>query len=593
MKKIFSLLFVFFLSLSSTKAYFADVSDMDPWFTSVIFLQNLGYLQGYPSSSEAGLFMPEKNINRAEFLKLTFSVYGVDTKVELQNCFTDVHNEWFAKYVCGAKNLKIINGYANGSFKPESTITHAEALKIIESVAGFEKDLSTLSAVKSAFADVTENDWFKNYYIVGQKRNLLVFNGEYVFPNALLTRGYAAEYVFRALMIKLTKYPIYNETKALEFIQKNTGMDLSNPITTTNSNTLTSYDEIKSLITGSHPKGDTITDEAFTISSLKGLAAAAGDPYTDYFPKVEADTFMSSLEGELQGIGVEIESTKFGLLIMNVFPGTPAEKNGIVPGDVIVTVEGEGLSTLTPTQMVNNIRGKPGTIVHIEIQPRDTETRKQLTIVREQINVPSVIGKDLNEDPKIGYVRLVQFNSKTADELLKVLQNFDAQGKKGIILDLRGNGGGLLDSSIFALSMFLPPDTKVGTAEVKGNVLDSFLTTNVGYTSKLPLVLLIDGYTASASEIMAAALSEIAHVPLVGETSFGKGAVQQLFTLSDGSELKMTIAYLYTPNHNNVGTTLEDRKGLKPDIEIDDDKTTAADEQVGKALEKLRTLITQ
>ena len=591
MKKILTWLVVTFLSLSTANAYFADVSELEPWFTSVIFLQNLGYLQGYPSSSEAGLFMPEKNINRAEFLKLTLAVYGVDSKDDLKNCFTDVKDQWFAEYVCKAKNLKVITGYANGSFKPESTITHAEALKIIETMAGFDKDISKLSSIKSAYADITSNDWFKDYYIVGQKRNLLVFNGEYVFPNALLTRGYAAEYVFRALMIKLTKTPIYDAPKSLEFIKKNTGMDLSNPIPTSTSPT--SYEEIKSLITGSHPKGDTITDEAFTTASLKGLAAAAGDPYTDYFPKVEADQFMSNLEGELQGIGIEIEATKFGLLIMNVFPGAPAEKNGLVPGDIIINVEGEGLSTLTPTQMVNRIKGTPGTVVNIEIQPRDTDTRKKISITREQINVPSAYGKDLPEDNTIGYVRLVQFNSKTADELLKVLQNFDTQGKKGIILDLRGNGGGLLDSSIFVLSMFMPPDTKVGTAEVKGSILESFLTKNVGYTSKLPLVLLIDGYTASASEIMAAALSEINHVPLIGKTSFGKGAVQQLFTLSDGSELKMTIAYLYTPNHNNVGTTLEDRKGLKPDVDVDDDKTTPADEQVGKALQKLKTMITQ
>lgn len=317
-----------------------------------------------------------------------------------------------------------------------------------------------------------------------------------------------------------------------------------------------------------------------------GLVAATGDPYTQYFNPQQASDFKDQLAGEFSGIGAELGSDDSGsVIIVSPIAGYPAAKTGLKPKDIIAAVDGQSTSGMSIDAVVGKIRGPAGskvvlTIVRGNGQPFD------VSIAREKIIVPSV---SWHVDGAIGYMKIGQFSTDTASLAAQAAQEFKAKGVKGLVLDLRGNPGGYLASAVEVSSLWLDPGKTV-VSERRGNTIISTEQASGKHPFKgLPTVVLIDGGSASASEITAGALRDNGAATLVGQKSFGKGSVQQVENLPDGSEVKITTARWYTPAGKNI-----DKQGITADVSIgitDTQAKAGQDPQLDKAKQILLSKI--
>ncbi|HEY2421391.1 MAG TPA: S41 family peptidase, partial [Neobacillus sp.] len=294
--------------------------------------------------------------------------------------------------------------------------------------------------------------------------------------------------------------------------------------------------------------------------AIKGMVESLDDPYSDYMSNDEAKSFHSSISSSFEGIGAEIQEKDGHIQIVSPIKGSPAEKAGLKPNDLIISVDGKSLQGMTSTQAVTLIRGKKGTKVELSIQRPGTDTPVAVSLVRDTIPIETVYGEMV--DNEIAKVQVTSFSTNTANELVTTLNDLQKKGMKGLVLDLRQNPGGLLDEAISISSMFVPKGKIVVKEQDRKGKITEVPSKNTG-NPDLPLVVLIDKGSASASEILSAAVKESAGVPLVGEKSFGKGTVQTASDFSDGSNLKYTIAKWLTPNGNWIH-----KKGIKPDYEV-------------------------
>jgi carboxyl-terminal processing protease len=294
--------------------------------------------------------------------------------------------------------------------------------------------------------------------------------------------------------------------------------------------------------------------------AIDGMVSALGDPYSDYMSNEEAKSFHSSISSSFEGIGAEIQEKDGHILIVSPIKGSPAEKAGLKPNDIILAVNSKSLQGMNSTQAVTLIRGKKGTKVELTIQRPGTGAPVKVPIIRDTIPIETVYGEMVGDG--IAKVQVTSFSSNTSKELVTTLNGLQKKGMKGLVLDLRQNPGGLLDQAISISSMFVPKGKIVVKEQDRNGKIKEFPSQNSG-NPNLPLVVLIDKGSASASEILSAAVSESAGVPLVGEKSFGKGTVQTASDFSDGSNLKYTIAKWLTPNGNWIH-----KKGIKPDFAV-------------------------
>jgi carboxyl-terminal processing protease len=295
------------------------------------------------------------------------------------------------------------------------------------------------------------------------------------------------------------------------------------------------------------------------IDGLKhGLAEATGDPYTVYFTPKEAESFQSDLNNTFSGIGAELgKSDQGSIQVIAPIAGTPADKAGIRAKDVIATINGKTTVGMSIEDAVKAIRGKAGTQVALQIVRGGTEPLS-LTITRETIQVPSVTTKTL--DNKVGYIQISSFANDTADLMDKAADSFKNAGVKKIILDLRNNPGGQVDAAIAVASQWLPQGALIMQEKRGSEVLQSYQSTGTNKLKGMKTVVLINEGSASASEIVAAALHDNKQAYLLGNKSYGKGVVQRLINFNDGSELKVTVASWYRPNGKNIN-----HQGIKPD----------------------------
>lgn len=313
-----------------------------------------------------------------------------------------------------------------------------------------------------------------------------------------------------------------------------------------------------------------------------GLVEAAGDPYTVYFNDKEAAEFSGDLEGNFQGIGAELGKRNDALVVINTLDDSPAKKAGLLANDVIVKVNSEATDNWSIDKAVSKIRGAKGTTVKLTIL-RGEEGLKELSITRDEITNPSVKSEVLTGN--IGLIRISRFGeSDTTTLTRKVAEDFKAQGVKGVILDLRGNGGGYLAASRDVSSLWLE-DKVVVTERSGGKVTETLRSDTNAPLKGMPTIVLVDGGSASASEIVAGALSDNKVARLVGEKTFGKGSVQSVEEILSGGQLKVTIAKWYTPNGKNLSKT-----GLVPDVTVKltpEDINAGRDPQKDKAIELL------
>ncbi|MDQ6599321.1 S41 family peptidase [Bacillus salipaludis] len=294
--------------------------------------------------------------------------------------------------------------------------------------------------------------------------------------------------------------------------------------------------------------------------AINGMVESLDDPYSDYMSDEEAKSFHNTISSSFEGIGAEIQEKDGHILIVSPIKGSPAEKAGLKPNDIITSVNGKSLQGMTSTQAVTLIRGKKGTKIELTIHRPGTEAPVKVPIVRDEIPIETVYGEMVGKG--IAKVQITSFSSNTAKELVTTLNDLQKKGMKGLVLDLRQNPGGLLDQAISISSMFVPKGKVVVKEQDRSGKIKEFGSQNEGNPT-LPLVVLIDKGSASASEILSAAVKESAGVPLVGEKSFGKGTVQTAQDFSDGSNLKYTIAKWLTPNGNWIH-----KKGIMPDYPV-------------------------
>ncbi len=293
------------------------------------------------------------------------------------------------------------------------------------------------------------------------------------------------------------------------------------------------------------------------LDGLKqGLATAAGDPYTVYMNSKAATDFSNQLSGTFSGIGAELGKRDNNIVVISPLDGFPAQKAGLKPKDIIESVDGKSTTNLGVDQVVTQIRGPAGSKVTLKVVRNNKEL--SFTITRATISIPSVKSKILPGN--IGYLQISRFGEDTADLSTAAANKFKAAHVHGIILDLRGDPGGLLDSAVKVSSLWLPSDKTVLTERRGGQVIRTYQSDGTDTLQGIPTVVLIDGGSASASEITAGALRDNKVATLMGEKSFGKGSVQQVEDLNDGSVLKVTIARWYTPGGKNI-----DKEGITPD----------------------------
>ncbi len=332
-----------------------------------------------------------------------------------------------------------------------------------------------------------------------------------------------------------------------------------------------------------------LKDQKATYAAIQKMLKSLDDPFTRFLDPEQYHSLQVNTSGELTGVGLQIalEPQTGTLQVVTPIEGSPADQAGIRPRDRILKIEGISTENLTLDEAAARMRGSIGSLVTLLIE-RDKEEKFEVKIVRDRIALNPVVA-DLRLSPQgtpIGYLRLTQFNANASMELAHAISNLEKKGAAAYILDLRNNPGGLLQSGIEIARLWLNSGTVVYTVNRQG-IQGSFESFGLALTDD-PLVILVNQGTASASEILAGALQDNGRAKLIGETTFGKGLIQSLFELSDGSGLAVTIAKYETPQHRDIN-----KLGIKPDTVITQEPikreqiATAADLQYQAALELL------
>nr|WP_249305805.1 S41 family peptidase [Lederbergia citrea] len=303
-----------------------------------------------------------------------------------------------------------------------------------------------------------------------------------------------------------------------------------------------------------------IDNEILINGAIEGMVKSLDDPYSDYMSKEDNEKFQESISSSFEGIGAEIQEQKGNIVVVSPIKGSPAEKAGIMPNDKIITVDDKSIQGMSVSEAVLLIRGKKGTKVSLSIHRPGKKEEIKVTLIRDEIPINTVYSEMLKNG--VAKISITSFSSHTDKDLASALDEMKDKGMKSLILDLRRNPGGLLDQAISISNLFVPNGNKLFQVAYRDGSIEEFVAKD-GKKITVPTAVLIDGGSASAAEILAAAVSESANVPLIGEKSFGKGTVQTTEEFSDGSNIKYTMAKWLTPS----GTWIH-KKGIKPDIKV-------------------------
>ncbi len=343
---------------------------------------------------------------------------------------------------------------------------------------------------------------------------------------------------------------------------------------------------VMELIRKNYVDADKVAYTNLTYGALRGMLNSL-DPHSQFMEPVAYEDMKEDTGGKFGGLGIQIGLSKEGFIsVIAPIEDTPAARAGIMPGDRIAKIEGKPTDRLSLTDAVRQLRGEPGTKVTITIfraRAKDPAERlKDYTITRAEIPVFSVKDGKMLEN-NIGYVRITQFNEPTADEFEKALTKLEGQGMDSLVIDLRNNPGGLLESAKKIAGKFVPAGQLIVSTE--GRDLQNKLVYKSEYGKKrlsYPIVLLVNNGSASGSEIVAGALQDLKRAVLVGETTFGKGSVQSIIGLADGSAVRLTTAKYYTPSHKVIH-----EHGVTPDIVVpisEEDERKLAEQRVRAGL---------
>ena len=354
------------------------------------------------------------------------------------------------------------------------------------------------------------------------------------------------------------------------------------------SNSLKSEDlkllfEVWDILKNDYVEEKTIDKDEQVYGAIRGMVDSLEDPYTAFMTPDQTQEFQNNLDGNLEGIGVEVTIENQNLVVVSPIKGSPAEKANVKPGDIIYEIEGEETSQMSLYEAIMRIRGDKGTLVHLTILREGEKTPLDVSIVRDSIQIESLSWEE--KDGDIAYIAINQFSDSTLTELQIAINEILLKEPKGLIIDLRYNGGGYLDIAVDILGELIEGKKKAVIIKQRESKNEDIYLEGKGHLADIPLVVLVNYGSASASEILAGAVQDYKRGVVIGEQTFGKGSVQEVITLEDGSSLRMTIAKWFTP----LGRTI-DHVGIQPDRVVEfteKDVETETDPQLEAALQYL------
>lgn len=555
-------LFAFLLAVQPAFAAFSDVTTDNTYAPAIQFLEQNGV------GTNRDNFFPNRPITFVEFLGMGFAALGVQSTdlTEHQTRFTDVPTDaWYAPYIARADKIGMLGNYRT-TLSPNHPVTRAEAAQLALSLFGFSAPASILNE-EFGFTDVPATHRLAPQIFTAVKLGAIdpKSNEEYG-AGEQMTRGEAAETLYRLATGKAGN-------AATAVIQIGSS---SIP----NENLLeTVWNEVKKKFL----YGDRIDEEKMLYAAIEGAVNALGDQYTTFLPPADSSAFSDNLSGNLEGIGAYLskDDKTDEIVIVAPIKDSPADKAGLKPSDIIISVDDISTAKLSLQEVTAKIKGTAGTSVKLGIKRGgDTLT---FTVTRAKIDVKTVTVEYKNN---IAVITITQFGGTTADEFAAVAADIAKNQPSGIIIDLRNNPGGLLDTAVDLLGYFLPKDSVAATAKFRdGTRPDVVYKTERDPTlAGFKTVVLVNKGSASASEIMAGALQDDKVATLVGETTFGKGTMQELTFFTNGTALKVTVAHWFSPNNQPI-----DHHGVVPDIQsIDDDATKTTDEALDRAMQLFR-----
>lgn len=351
--------------------------------------------------------------------------------------------------------------------------------------------------------------------------------------------------------------------------------------------------QVWDLIKKDYLKADTVKEQDLIYGAAAGLATSLKDPYTLFLDPEESKKFNDDIKGSFVGIGAEIGYRGDFIVVIAPLKNSPAEKAGLKSGDKILELDGKSVLNVSVDDLVKKIRGPRGTFLILTVLRNGEEKTRKIKIERDKIEVPTL---DWEMKGDIAYVQLYSFNENSAKLIVDSFNEALQKGANGFVLDLRGNPGGYLEVAVGLAGIFIDNGQVVVSEEFNNGKKDEFKSRGTAVLKDFPLAILINKGSASASEILAGALRDYNNTPLVGEKSFGKGTVQELKELPDGSTLKMTVAHWILPKGDII-----DGKGIEPtyavampedkDLKLDDSGNLLNDLQLDKALQVVKDLI--
>ena len=338
--------------------------------------------------------------------------------------------------------------------------------------------------------------------------------------------------------------------------------------------------EAWSLIRDEHLKGEDLDNRELLYGAISGLVDSTDDPYSVFLPPEDSQKFQEDVEGNFGGVGMEIEVRDKRLLVVAPLKNTPADNAGVKAGDQILLINGEEAFGLDVQEAVKKIRGEIGTTVKLTIARESFNEPQEFNIVRANIQIPTLEWEMLEDD--LAYINLMSFNSNSLPLFYDAIIKSSFSGARGLVLDLRNNPGGYLEVATRLAGWFIENDSVIVSERFRSGEKVDFNAPGNGILKNMPTVILINKGSASASEILAGALRDLRGTKLIGETTFGKGTVQELHSLSDGSLIKLTTANWVLPNGSII-----DEEGIEPDFLVEEDEEA----QLQKAIEVLKSQI--
>ena len=345
--------------------------------------------------------------------------------------------------------------------------------------------------------------------------------------------------------------------------------------------------KVWSIINSKYPNPEETSNQDKVWRAIEGLTSSLNDPYTEFFPPQESKQFMEQINGEFSGVGMEVGMKDNILTVIAPLKNSPADRAGIRPGDKILKIDSKVTTDMKVDEAVKLIKGKPGTKITLTLYRQGEDQPFDVTLVREVITIPTI--ESISRNDGIQILNIYNFGSGVTDEFKKEIVDFNNSGKNKLIIDLRNNPGGFLDAAVEIASYFLPQGDII-VKEDYGSNREQDIYRSRGYNSvakDVKIVILVDGGSASASEILAGALSEHKLATLIGEQTYGKGSVQELVPVTDDTSLKITVAKWLTPNGISISL-----KGLAPDIKVSitkEDIENKKDLQLDRAISYLLT----